>query len=301
MIRWIALFALLCFTLLIFGGCDRSNESKDAYRPKGVYKENTNYIIGITAFSGNKQMFVTYRPILNYLEENIKGVKFELATSKDFVENEKRTRKNEFHFILSNPYQSLVSFDYGYRPIAKVKNDAIFRGIILARKDAHIKSFQQLRGNIIAFAAPTALGGTIMPKYFLWEHGIDVRHDMSADYVGSHYSAILNTYTKDALVTATWPSAWEGWKKENPIKAEEMEVIWETKPLINIALSVRSDVDPELAKKVTALLIALNTTPRGQEILKNAGLEGFEIANNKTFDPVRVFLHRYESALGKIQ
>jgi phosphonate transport system substrate-binding protein len=297
----ITIFILTGFTAFIFSGCDHSNGSKDAYRPKGVYKENASYVIGITAFSGNKQIFVTYRPILNYLEENIEGVKFELTTSKDFVENEKRIRKREFHFVLANPYQSLVSFDYGYRPIAKVKNDALFRGIILARKDAHIRSFQQLHGNVIAFAAPTALAGTIMPKYFLWEHGIDVRHDMNADYVGSHYSAILNTYTKDSLVTATWPSAWEGWKKENPLKAEEMEVIWETKPLINVALSVRSDVDPELAKKVTTLLIALNTTPHGQELLKNAGLDGFEIANNKAFDPVRVFLHRYESALGKIQ
>lgn len=299
--RLITLFILTSFTAFVFSGCSHSNESKNTYRPKGVYKETTNYIIGITAFSSSKEMFVAYRPILNYLEENIEGVRFELATSKDFVEHEKRIRKSEFHFVLANPYQSLVSFDYNYHPIAKMKNDTLFRGIILARKDAHIKSFQQLRGNVIAFAAPTALAGTIMPKYFLWEHGIDVRHDMIPDYVGSHYSAILNTYTHDSLVTATWPSAWNEWKKENPKKAEEMEVVWETKPLLNNALSVRSDVDPESAKKVTALLIALNTTPHGRELLKKAGIEGFEIANSKTFDPVRVFLHRYESALGKIQ
>ncbi|MGA9046794.1 phosphate/phosphite/phosphonate ABC transporter substrate-binding protein [Sulfuricurvum sp.] len=294
-------WAAMSLMLVAFSGCDHVNESNTEYRPVGVFKENKNYVIGINAFVSSKEMFVAYRPILNYLERNIDGVKFDLATSKDFVEYEKRVRQREFHFALSNPYQSVISFEYGYRPIAKMKNDTLFRGILISRKDAHITRFEQLHGKVIAFSAPTALAGAIMPKYFLWEHGIDVHRDMVPYYVGSHFSAILNTYTKDSLITATWPPAWEKWKNENPTKAAEMEIVWETEPLLNNALSVRSDVDPVLAAKVASLLMALNTTPQGRALLEQAGLEGFEKAEDKTFEPVRVFLHHYESALGKIQ
>jgi len=284
-----------------FVGCDTSNQSEEKYRPKGVYKEYKNYVFGINAFLDSKEMFIAYRPILNYLEANIDGVKFDLVTSKDFVEHEKRVRNGEFHFVLSNPYQTIIGFGHDYSPLAKMKNDTIFRGILIARKDANITTFDQLKGKRIAFTAPTALAGAIMPKYYLWEHGINVHSDMVPYYVGSHFSAIFNTYTKDTFITATWPPAWNKWKKENPLKAQEMEILWETPPLLNNALSVRSHVDPAIAEKVTVLLIGLNATAEGRKLLENANMEGFERADFKTFEPVTSFIQKYEVALGTVQ
>lgn len=297
-------FKIVSVLLIItfgFSGCDTSKNSTETYRPKGVQKEYKNYVFGINAFLDAKEMFIAYRPILNYLEENIDGVKFDLVTSKDFLEHEKRVRNGEFHFVLSNPYQSIIGFDHHYFPIAKMKNDTIFKGILIARKDAHISSFQQLKEQKIAFSAPSALAGAIMPKYYLWEHGISVHSDMIPYYVGSHFSAIFNTYTKDTYITATWPPAWNKWKKENPLKAEELEIVWETPPLLNNALSVRSDVDPMIAQKVAALLINLNATQEGCALLEHANMDGFEKADMKTFEPVKSFIRKYESALGIIQ
>lgn len=292
---------ILWIIMLGFSGCDTLTNSQDTYRPEGVEKEYKSYVFGINAFLDTKEMFIAYRPILNYLEENIDGVKFDLVTSKDFVEHEKRVRNREFDFALSNPYQTLFGFDHNYLPIAKMKNDAVFKGILIARKDAHISSFDQLEGKKIAFSAPTALAGAIMPTYYLWEHGINVHSDMVPYYVGSHFSAILNTYTKDTYIAATWPRAWEKWKKENPQKAEALEIVWETPPLLNNALSVRSDVDPVIAQKVAELLVQLNDTPQGRQLLEQANVDGFERADMNTFAPVKAFIHKYEDALGTIQ
>lgn len=292
------------FLLIIaigFIGCNPLNNSEETYKPKGVEKEYKSYVFGINAFLDSKEMFIAYRPMLNYLEQNIDGVKFDLVTSRDFVEHEKRVRNGEFHFALSNPYQSLIGFDHQYSPIAKMQNDTIFKGILIARKDSHITNFDQLKGKKIAFSAPSALAGAIMPKYYLWEHGINVHRDMIPYYVGSHYSAILNTYTKDTYIAATWPRAWNKWKKENPDKAQELEIVWETPHLLNNALSVRSDVDPKIAQKVAELLIHLNDTPQGRQLLEHANMDGFERADMKTFDPVRTFIRKYENALGTIQ
>lgn len=297
----ISLFFMSIFVILLNFGCDGMNESQTSYKPVGVYQEKTRYVIGVNAYLSSKEMLIAYRPIIDYLERHMNGIKFELATSKNFVEYEKRLNKSEFHFALSNPYQSLVSFDHDYYPIAKMKNDGCFRGVFIARKDSHLRDYRQLHGKVISFAAPTAFAGTIMPKYYLWERGIDVQHDMVVRNVGSHFSAIVNVYTGDALVAGTWPLAWEKWAKDNPDKASEMEVVWETKPLINNALAARSDVPVAVVQKITWLLVQLDSTQEGQELLKRAGFEGFEVANRQTFAPVEEFLNRYENALGKVQ
>jgi phosphonate transport system substrate-binding protein len=182
-----------------------------------------------------------------------------------------------------------------------MKNDEEFRGFFIARKDSHLRHYGQLNGKVISFAAPTAFAGTIMPKYYLWEHGIDVRKDMVVRYVGSHFSAIMNVYAGDALVAGTWPLAWEQWAKDNPQKASELEVVWNTKSLMNNALVARSDVPVAIVQKVTQLLIGLDSTQEGRELLQRAGFEGFEVANRQTFAPVEEFLNRYRNTIGKIQ
>lgn len=295
------LFFMSIFVILLNLGCDGMNEGQTSYKPTSIHQANVRYVIGVNAYLSSKEMFIAYRPIVDYLERHMNGIKFELATSKNFVEYEKRLNNSEFHFALSNPYQSLISFDHHYYPIAKMKNDEKFRGLLIARKDAHLRNYAQLNGKIISFAAPTAFAGTIMPKYYLWEHGVDVRHDMLVRYVGSHFSAIVNVYTGDAFVAGTWPLAWEQWKKENPDKASELEVVWETKPLMNNALSARFDVPDAVVQKVTQLLVGLDSTQEGRQLLIRAGFEGFEVTNRQSFVPVEEFLKRYTSTLGKIQ
>lgn len=137
-----------------------------------------------------------------------------------------------------------------------------------------------------------------MPKMFLYEKGLNVDKDAKARYVGSQYSSIMNAYSNDTLAAATWPTPWITWQKENPKKAQEMELIWETPPLVNNGFVVRSDLDQNLSAKVVALLCALDTFPEGKKLLVNAGFDGFEHASDKTYLSVEKFLKQYDSALG---
>ena len=86
----------------------------------------------------------------------------------------------------------------------------------------------------------------MMPLLFLSENGIDVNKDIHKNYVGSHYSSILNTFSSDTIVGATWPPPWETWKRDNPKKAQQMEVVWETDSLINIGVVVKKGVDKKI-------------------------------------------------------
>ena len=286
----------LLVLLLLSVSCNETQTVK-RYEPQGVELRKKIYKVGIHPYLNSKKMFVSYRPILDYLESRLENVEFVLETSKDYRAYDKKLYARTFAFSLPNPFQTYNSLEHGYRVIAKMKPDSVFRGIFVARKDRKLKSVTELRGKAVSFPAPTALAATMMPLYYLYEKGLDVNHEIEKRFVGSQYSSILNAYSGDTVVGATWPPPWEAWSKENPNKAAKMEVVWQTKPLINNGFVVRDDIDNTLAQKVVELLTKLDQHNAGKEMLKSAGFEGFEEANNSHYRVVKEFVDRYKQAI----
>jgi len=290
---------LLFFVLILFimAACSNNEEMK-RYEPLG---SNVNYkvlIIGVHPYLNSKKMYSSYRPLLDYLEQRLDNIEFRLETSANYAEYNLKLYRGDFDFSLPNPFQTYNSLKKNYRVIAKMKPDLVFRGIFVAPKDAHLQNVNQLKGKSLSFPAPTALAATMMPLYYLHQHGIDVAEDIEKRYVGSQYSSILNAYSSNTIAAATWPPPWESWAKENPKKAKEMEVIWQTEPLVNNGFVVRKDVNTTLSQSIATELVALSTSTKGKKLLENAGFAGFEYANDKTYNVVAEFLEKYDKAIG---
>ncbi len=283
--------------LILTVGCG-NREEVQRYEPMGENISEFIYIVGVHPYLNSRKMYDSYLPIIDYLEQRLGNVRFRLETSANYSEYEHKLYRGDFHFSLPNPFQTYNSLSKNYRVIAKMKPDSAFCGIFVARKDAKLSNVAQLKGKAVSFPAPTALAATMMPLYYLHERGIDVDKDITKHYVGSQYSSILNAYSSDTIAGATWPPPWEAWMKENPKKAEEMEVIWQTDPLVNNGFVVRKDVDSKLAGRVAGELVGLSSTETGRKLLRNAGFEGFEYANDSVYDVVAEFLGKYDRAIG---
>ena len=243
-------------------------------------------------------MYISYRPILDYIESNLDGVSIKLETSSSYAEYNKKLYRGDFDFSLPNPFQTYNSISKGYHVIARVKPDSGFKGIFVARKDSHITKVSQLKGKIISFPAPTALAATMMPLYYLQQNGLDVKNDIKKEYVGSQESSILNAFTKDSLVGATWPQPWNRWKVENPELSKHMEVIWKTDSLINNGVVVKSTLDKTLVSKIEKILVGLDLTKEGRKLLNIAGFDGFRNSNNSDYLIVHDFLMKYDKVIG---
>lgn len=284
--------------LFLFSGCTSEENEIKTYKPSADLAQEGELIIGIHPYLNAQKTFLAYEPILAYLEKKSNGIHFRLETSLDYADFERKLYYGHFDVALPNPYQTLKAVEHGYRIVAKVKPNSEFRGIIIARKDSRIRFVEQLRGKGISFPASTALAATMMPKWFLYQRGLNVDKDSSPRYVGSQYSSIMNAYSGDSVAAATWPSPWKTWQEENPKKAAQMEVIWETPALVNNSLVVRSDLNVSIVQKIVESLCALDKHPKGIELLKSTGFEGFERASDRTYTPVKEFLQRYEQTLG---
>ncbi|MBV5277537.1 MAG: phosphate/phosphite/phosphonate ABC transporter substrate-binding protein [Campylobacteraceae bacterium] len=289
-------FAFFLYIFLLLG-CESKN-TQAPYRPTFDEVDAKVYIVGVHPYVNTQKMFMSYRPILDYLEANIPHVKFKLETSEDYAHYNQKLSIGVFDFSLPNPYQTVNSLDYGYAIIAKMKPDTTFKGILVARKSSHLREISQLKNQKISFPAPTALAAAMMPLYFLKSKGLDINKDIEKLYVGSQFSSIMNAYSGDTIAGATWPTSYADWCLENPEKVDDMEVVWETDILVNNGFIVHKRVFDGLAQQVAMLLSTLDNTDEGAKLLKNAGFDGFELASNITYDKVINFLIQYDKEIG---
>lgn len=289
-------FSFLLSIFLLFG-CEQKT-TKPLYRPTSVDVETKVYIVGVHPYFNTHQMFTSYRPILDYLEANIPHATFKLETSEDYAQYNKKLAAKVFDFSLPNPYQTVTSLNYGYRVIAKMKPDTTFKGIFVAKKSSHLRDIKQLKNQKISFPAPTALAAAMMPLYFLKSQGLDIHKDIEKLYVGSQFSSIMNAYTGDTIAGATWPTSYADWCAQNPQKAVDMEVVWETDILVNNGFIVHERVSKDVAQQVAVLLSTLDSRVKDAQLLKDAGFDGFELATNQTYDKVVDFLQKYDKEIG---
>jgi len=290
----------LCFaslTLLAFASACGGN-SDSGYAPQFADKPaiaSTEQVFAVHPLHNPARLFAVYGPIVEYLNANIPEIRFRLEASRDYAEFDKKLYARKFHFALPNPYQTVKALDRGYRVFGKMGDDENFRGIILVRRDSGINSVADLKGKSVSYPAPTALAATMMPQYFLHTHGLDVNRDVENVYVGSQESSILNVYAGNVAAGATWPVPWMAFVREQPEKARELEVKWQTETLPNSSLVARDDVAPALVEKVAGLLFSLQASEAGRRMLDRIPLSRFESATDTTYEPVRDYVRRFSA------
>jgi len=285
----------------IFSACDKSEQKP--YQPSyGVtsVRITTRYVIGVHPLHNPKRLHEVFSPVADILTNKIDGSAFEIEASRNYNAFDKKLYSGKFEFALPNPYQTILSLNHNYRVFGKMGDDENFRGIILVRKDSNIKEISDLKGKVVCFPAPTALAATMMPQYYLFEHGIDVNRDIKTIYVGSQESSIMNVFLGNADACATWPPPWQALSKERPQLFEELVVKWKTEPLLNNGLVVRGDVAPDLVNQVSNILFELHNSKEGRIILERMKLTRFEPASNDTYEPVKKFLEEFNSKVRHI-
>ena len=294
---------LIMFFMFALVACGQNEAGKTAepqYTTKApvVAKE---YVFAIHPLNNPARLFEIYGPLIDYLNRNIPEAKFRLEASRNYEEFEKKLYARQPDFALPNPYQTLNSLSHGYHVIAKMGDDYKFTGVILVRRDGGIKKVTDLKGKKVAYPARTALAATMMPQYYFQTHGLDVNHDIENLYVGSQESSIMNVYMGNVAAGATWPMPWEAFQKEHPKMARELELKWETAPLINNGVVVRDDVPEPLARQVAQLLDTLHTHAEGKTMLARMPLSRFELADDKRYRVIEDFLHKFSETVYPIE
>jgi phosphonate transport system substrate-binding protein len=280
---------------VILGGCRReSAEVGPRYGTAPAAPGDRIYQFAVHPLYNPERLFQAYQPLIDYLNREVKGGRFELEASLDYPHFEEKIRYRKPEFLLPNPWQTTIAMPLGYQVIAMAGDPADFRGLFIARKDSPLRVPADLKGQAVSYPARTALAACIMPQYFLYRQKLDVVRDLDNRYVGSQDSAIMNAYLGKTAVGVTWPPPWRIFQKEHPREAAELKVLWETESFVNNSVMVRNDVPPVVREQVRVLLLRLGDTPSGAKILAGMETARFLPAGDDAYDCVRRYIADFE-------
>ena len=252
------------------------------------------YRLAVHPLHNPKKLYAAYQPLVEHLNRQVPGVKFELESSRDYQAFEAKFRQRGPEFLLPNPWQTLQAIKAGYHVIAMAGDASDFKGIFIVRKDAGIAQPVDLKGKSVSYPSYTALAAAIMPQAYLHAHGINIQRDIQNVYVGSQESSIMNVFLKQTAAGATWPPPWRQFQQDHPEEAAQLQVAWETPSLMGNSVMVRDDVDAALAQQVATVLLGLAQTAQGTTILATLQTAAFYPANDASYQVVTDYIARFE-------
>jgi phosphonate transport system substrate-binding protein len=293
----------LLLTIILTVACDSSGPPASGPEygsgPSGTAKPL--YHLAIHPLHNPKKMAEAYQPLIDYLNSHIPEASFVLEASRDYQAYERKFRARTPAFLLPNPWHTLEAIKMGYRVIAMAGDAEDFKGIFIVRKDSGIQKPAELKGKVVSYPSHTALAACIMPQYFLYNQGLDINQDITNVYVGSQESSIMNAYLGKSAAGATWPPPWRLFQKDHPTEAAQLELIWETPFLMNNSVMARDDIPEALRDRVQTLLLALDDTPEGKNILTGMSTARFHLADDASYDKVRDYVAVFEQKVRPVE
>jgi phosphonate transport system substrate-binding protein len=166
-----------------------------------------------------------------------------------------------------------------------------FTARIYVRRDAGIKTVEDLRGKTIAFVDPASSSGYIYPMVLLIKRGLVTNRDPKSFFKevvfsGAHDAsmrALLNGHV-DAI--ASFDMAREQYLKDTA-ERERLIFVAETEPIPEAGIAARDGLDPATFAKVRAALLQIRAPAHAALLKRLYEIDGFETAEDREYDPVR--------------
>lgn len=165
--------------------------------------------------------------------------------------------------------QAKLRTNGGAVPIVQRAEDAKFTSRFIVPVASTAKTLADLKGKTFAFGAPSSTSGSLMPRFYLQQAGIEPERDFkSVAFSGAHdatvafvaagraEAGVLNASVMDKLVEAKNPNA------------EKVRVLAVTPPYFDYNWTVRPGLDPALTKKLTDAFLKLDPArPADKEVM----------------------------------
>jgi phosphonate transport system substrate-binding protein len=231
-----------------------------------------------------------FKPLGDYLkQETGLDVQFIPVTDYAAVVEGLATNKLDLAWLGGFTYvQARLRTNGGVVPIVQRAEDAKFTSRFIVPTGSTAKTLADLKGKTFAFGAPSSTSGSLMPRHFLLQAGIDPERDFkSVAFSGAHdatvafvaagraEAGVLNASVLDKLI-----------ESKNP-NAEKVRVLAVTPPYFDYNWTVRPGLDPALTKKLTDAFLKLDPAkPAMKEIMDLQRASRFIPTQSSNYDGI---------------
>jgi phosphonate transport system substrate-binding protein len=282
---------LLC---IVFNACN-NQDTTAVYQPEFAADTSGNKILiwGFPSFSYCENAEL----IVKYLNKHLSGAHIVVKACVNWDEYINYLNQDKFDITSVNGIQAVDATTNGYSIFGKIMNDSQYIAVIVTRKDAQIQEVDDLKSKTIAFTSSRMIPGTMMPLYYLYEHGLNVNSDIEKLNVSSFESAIISTYLGKSQAGLCMKRNWNVYIRDHPEVLDKVELKWETPALTNNALLAKSNIDATIMAQLKNLFFSMHTDQEGKLALKQLDIEGFEKASSDTYKSTLEFKRKYDAVI----
>jgi phosphate/phosphite/phosphonate ABC transporter binding protein len=246
---------------------------------------------GFTPVLGQTDERTEFQPLMSYLSDAL-GQKVELYVARNYGDLRTQMEAGEVDIGSFSPFAYVDAVRGGKIHIiaqSVIEGSATYRGIIVARQGAGVKSLTDLRGKRFAFVDPKSASGYVYPRAMLVEKGINPDGFFKETiFAGDHVKVITAVLNGQVDAGATYDGALKIARGKG-MAAENLAIIASTDPIPHDAIAVRNGLDQALAKRIQTALVMLDQTEAGRRVIaaSTKKLSGHVVAVDSTFDVVR--------------
>ncbi len=235
-----------------------------------------------------------FAPLGKYLEAQT-GLKVVFTPVSDYaaVVESLATKKIDLAWLGGFTYvQAKLRTNGTAIPIAQREEDARFTSKFITA-DPAIKSLADLKGRTFAFGAPSSTSGSLMPRFFLQQAGLNPEKDFKAvAFSGAHDATVAFVAAGKAEAGVLNASVWDKLVEAKKVDPDKVRVFATTPPYFDYNWTVRGDLDPALVKKLTDAFLKLDpNNPEHKEIMALQRASKFIPTRKENYDGIEKAAH----------
>ncbi len=212
-----------------------------------------------------------FKPLGSYLEQKL-GMKVEFTPVTDYAASVEGLINKKIDMVWFGGFtfvQAKVRSNNQVTPLVQREEDEKFKSVfITTSKD--INRLEDLKGKTFSFGSESSTSGHLMPRSFLLAARINPETDMKRiAFSGAHDATVAAVSGGKVDAGALNISVWEKMLSEKKVDPAQVRVFYTTPGYYDYNWTVRSDMNPDLKKKLSDAFLALSKNdPQGKEILE---------------------------------
>jgi phosphonate transport system substrate-binding protein len=231
-----------------------------------------------------------FKPLGDYLkQETGMDVQFIPVTDYAAVVEGLATNKLDLAWLGGFTYvQAKLRTNGGAVPIVQRAEDEKFTSRFIVPVGSSAKTLADLKGKTFAFGAPSSTSGSLMPRYFLLQAGIDPERDFkSVAFSGAHDATVAFVAAGRAEAGVLNASVMDKLVESKNANADKVRVLAVTPPYFDYNWTVRPGLDPALTKKLTDAFLKLDPSkPAMKEIMDLQRASKFIPTRSSNYDGI---------------
>ncbi len=257
--------------------------------------ESVEIKFGITPWKTSDELYRMHKPLMNYLEKELK-TKVSFNVTKDYSDllEQIKLKRIDIGSFSPNAYveakSALPGLKYIVTPQEKDANGKLqpyYQGVIIVLKSSSIHSLNDLKGKTFGFTDTQSTSGYIFPRNLMQKEGINPDTDFSEIFMLKKHNKVTAAVVNHSVDGgATAKAHFQEAVKEY---GDIFRVIAETPPIPYDAYAAGPHVSSDMCEALKKALLALTPeSPVIQEMKKNAfEKDAFIALDDHLYDVIR--------------